>query len=133
MRIRFGYVLLAVAIGVVGLGLNFYVIAGTMGPPQNRSLPNFLVYYISFLTNLSNIALLLVYLSDHTKWGWLGWFRRHVTRGGIAGIMMLVMFFYHFMLAPTLPTDLPQAINVSNVLLHYITPLLYLGWWIVWV
>jgi hypothetical protein len=132
MSLRLPLVLVAAAIGLVGLALNFYVIAGVMGPPQNRSFASFLVYFISFLTNLSNIALLLVYLSDHTRWGWLGWFRRHVTRGGMAGIMMLVMFFYHFMLAPTLP-EVPQAITVSNILLHYITPLLYLSWWVVWV
>jgi len=41
---------------------------------------------------------------------------------------MLVMFFYHFMLAPYLP-DLPQAIDISNILLHYVTPVLYLIWW----
>jgi hypothetical protein len=32
------------------------------------------------------------------------------------------------MLAPTLP-DLPWTIEVSNVLLHYVTPLLFLVWW----
>jgi hypothetical protein len=32
------------------------------------------------------------------------------------------------MLAPYLP-DLPQAIDISNVLLHYVTPVLYLTWW----
>ena len=133
MPLRNLYVLIAAAIGVVGLAFNFVEIAGVMGPPQNRSFLNFLVYFVSFLTNLSNIALLLTYLSDHSDWGWLGWFRRHVTRGGLAGIMILVMFFYHFMLAPTLPKDLPQTITVSNILLHYLTPLLYLGWWALWV
>jgi hypothetical protein len=33
------------------------------------------------------------------------------------------------MLAPTLP-PVPLAITVSNILLHYVTPLLYLGWWL---
>lgn len=128
MSLRNIWVSVAVAIGVIGLALNFYVIAGVMGPPENRSLLSFLVYFVSFLTNLSNVALLLVYLSDYTSWGWLCWFRRHATRGGMAGIMMLVMFFYHFMLAPYLP-DLPQAIDISNILLHYVTPALYLVWW----
>jgi len=43
---------------------------------------------------------------------------------------MLVMFFYHFMLGPFLP-DLPLAIDISNVLLHYVTPGLFLVWWAV--
>ena len=128
MPLRTLYVLVAIAVGAVGLGLDFYVIAGTMGPPQNRSAPNFLVYYATFLTNLSNFGLILVYLSDLTRWPWLGWFRHPVARAGMGGIMLLVMGFYHFMLAPTL-TQLTGPIVVSNYLLHYATPLLYLGWW----
>jgi hypothetical protein len=128
MSLRLPFALLAVAIGLVGLALDFYVIAGVMGPPQNRPFLSFLVYYWSFLTNLSNTVLLLIYIADLTGARWMGWFRDPVTKAGMAGIMMLVMFFYHFMLAPYLP-DLPQAIDVSNVLLHYVTPLLYLGWW----
>ena len=89
-----------------------------------------LIYYWTFLTNLSNLGLILIYLSALTRWRWLDWFRHPVTRGGMAGIMMLVMFFYHFMLAPNLP-PVPQAITISNILLHYITPILYLVWWAV--
>ena len=128
MPLRLPFALLAIAIGVIGLGLDFYVIAGVMGPPQNRPVLSFLVYYWSFLTNLSNSVLLLIYVADLTGARWLGWFRDPVTKGGMAGIMMLVMFFYHFMLAPYLP-DLPDAIDVSNVLLHYVTPVLFLVWW----
>jgi hypothetical protein len=128
MPFRLALALLAIVIGAIGLALDFYVIAGVMGPPQNRPLWNFLVYYWSFLTNLSNTALILVYAAELSGARWLGWFRDPVTKGGMAGIMMLVMFFYHFMLAPYLP-DLPQAIEISNILLHYVTPVLYLGWW----
>jgi hypothetical protein len=58
----------------------------------------------------------------------LNWLSHPVTRTGMAGIMVLVMGFYHFMLAPTLH-DLPAAIVISNILLHYCTPVLFLGWW----
>jgi hypothetical protein len=128
MSLRLPFALLAIATGLVGLALNFYVIAGVMGPPQNRSLLNFLVYYWSFLTNLSNTVLILIYVADLTSASWMGWFRDPVTKAGMAGIMILVMFFYHFMLAPYLP-EMPQAIDISNVLLHYVTPVLYLIWW----
>ena len=131
MSLRLPFALLAIMIGLVGLALDFYVIAGVMGPPQNRSLLSFLVYYWSFLTNLSNTVLLLVYVADLSGARWLGWFRDPVTKAGMAGIMMLVMFFYHFMLAPYLP-ELPQAIEISNILLHYVTPVLFLVWWAVW-
>lgn len=132
MQLRYWFAGLAIAIGVVGLYLDFSVIAGTMtATAQNavpRSLPKMLIYYWTFLTNLSNLGLILVYLSDLTRWRWLDWFRHPVTRAGMAGIMTLVMFFYHFMLAPTLP-EVPQAITISNILLHYVTPILYLAWW----
>lgn len=132
MSLRLPYALLAIAIGLVGLALNFQGIAGTMVAsatnPEPRSFASFLVYYWSFLTNLSNTALLLIYIAELTGAGWLSWFRNPVTKTGMAGIMMLVMFFYHFMLAPNLP-PVPQTITISNVLLHYLTPLLFLGWW----
>jgi hypothetical protein len=131
MPLRFGFALFAIAVGMIGLILDFYVIAGVMGPPQNRSLAAFLVYYWSFLTNLGNTVLILIYAADLSGAGRLGWFRDPVFKAGMAGIMMLVMFFYHFMLAPYLP-DLPQAIEISNVLLHYITPVLFLAWWAAW-
>jgi hypothetical protein len=130
MPLRTAFALLAIVIGVVGLALDFYVIAGVMGPPQNRPVWSFLVYYWTFLTNLSNTVLILIYLADLGV-GWLGWLRNPVFKAGMAGIMMLVMFFYHFMLMPTLP-DLPIAIDVSNVLLHYVTPVMYLLWWLAW-
>ena len=131
MPLRLAFALLAIAIGAIGLILDFYVIAGVMGPPQNRSLAGFLVYYWSFLTNLSNTVLILIYAADLSGVRWLGWFREPVFKSGMAGLMMLVMFFYHFMLAPYLP-DLPLAIEISNVLLHYVTPVLFLAWWAMW-
>jgi hypothetical protein len=128
MTLRTIFAWLAIAIGVIGLAFNAYEIAGVMGPPQNRPFLNFLVYYWSFLTNLSNTALVLIYAAELSGVRWLGWFRDPVTKGGMAGIMMLVMFFYHFMLAPTLP-DLSPLLDTSNVLLHYVTPIMFLIWW----
>lgn len=128
MTLRTALALLAIAIGAVGLAFNAYEIAGVMGPPQNRAFLNFLVYYWSFLTNLSNTVLVLIYVAELTGTRWLSWLRNPVFKTGMAGIMMLVLFFYHFMLAPTLP-DLPVLLDVSNVMLHYITPLLFLVWW----
>ena len=131
MSLRLPFALLAIIVGVVGLALNMSVIAGVMAPPENRPFLSFLVYYWSYLTNLSNSVLILIYLADVTGTRWLSWLRNPVFKAGMAGIMMLVMFFYHFMLGPTLP-DLPLAIDISNVLLHYCTPVLFLAWWAAW-
>lgn len=132
MSLRNWYAALAIAVGVIGLLLDFWVIAGTtVASPDNpvaRSIPNMLIYYWTFLTNLSNGAIILTYLGDTRHWRGLGWFGRPVTRTGMVGIMMLVMGFYNVMLAPDLH-NLPLAIDISNVLLHDFTPLLFLGWW----
>ncbi len=133
MPLKHWLALIAIVVGAVGLALDFHAIAGTMvaspANPVARSLPDMLVYYWTFLTNLSNLGLILVYLSDLTRWRGLGWFRHSVTRAGMAGIITLVMVYYHVMLAPNLP-PVPQEIVVSNVLLHAVTPLLFLLWWL---
>jgi hypothetical protein len=116
---------LAIIIGLVGLALDFYVIFGSL--TVARSMPDTLVYYWTFLTHLSNLGLLLVYLSELTDWRWLGWLRSPVTRGGLAGLIALVGLFFHFLLAPTYHFE--GAIAVANVLLHYVAPLIYLLWW----
>jgi len=89
MSLRNWYATLAVVVGVIGLLLDFWVIAGTMvvstGNPVARSLPSMLIYYWAFLTNLSNGALLLTYIADTTGARSLGWFRHPVTRAGMAG------------------------------------------------
>ena len=85
MSLRLPFALLAIVIGLIGLALDFYVIAGVMGPPQNRPLLSFLVYYWSFLTNLSNTVLILTYVAELTGRSWLSWFRHQVTRTGMTG------------------------------------------------
>jgi len=134
MALKSWYATLAIIVGAVGLALDFHVIAGTMvaGPlnPVARSLPNMVVYYWTFLTNLSNGALILFYLGDVTGWRWLGWTRHPAARASMAGIIALVMGFYHIMLAPGL-ADLTGPIVLSNQLLHTATPMLFLLWWLV--
>jgi hypothetical protein len=134
MALKSWYAALAIIVGVVGLALDFYVIAGTLvaGPlnPVARSFPNMFVYYWTFLTNLSNGALLLFYLGDVFSWPWLRWSRHPVARASMAGIITLVMGFYHIMLAPGLVT-LTGPIVLSNQLLHTATPILFLVWWLV--
>ena len=78
MSLRNWYAALAIAVGVIGLLLDFWVIAGTtVASPDNpvaRSIPNMLIYYWTFLTNLSNGAIILAYLGDTLHWRALSWF-----------------------------------------------------------
>ncbi len=122
----------AIAVGMVGLALDFWVILPsvmmvTAENPVARSLPDTLIYFWTFFTHLTNLWLVVTYLSAITEWEWLGWFRRPVIMGSAAAFITLVMLYYHFMLAPTLHME--GALLVATWLLHYVAPVLYLGWW----
>jgi hypothetical protein len=96
---------------------------------QGRDLIDAILWFFTYFTILTNIMLVLVYLSELVDWSWLGWWRSAVTRGMMAGAIALVMGFYHFVLAATWS---PQGwALVGDVSLHYATPILYLGWWLV--
>ncbi len=89
-----------------------------------------MVYFFTFYTILTNLMLVLIYASDLWPRQGLSWWRTPVTRGMMAAVIVLVCLFYHFLLASTWN---PQGwAKVADVALHYITPLLYLGWWVVW-
>jgi hypothetical protein len=123
---------LGVAVGLAGLLLDFWVIVGgltTVSPenPVAMSLPYVVIYYVTFLTHLANLGVVLVYCSSLSEWRGLGWFRRERTRAMLAGLIALVGLFYHFLLAPTL--RLAGPIVYANFLLHYVAPVLYLVWW----
>jgi len=86
-----------------------------------------IVAYFSFYTILTNLFLVLIYLSDLTKAPRLGWFREQTTRTMMAGVIVLVMMFYHVMLSGLWS---PEGWHkVADVLLHYVTPVFYVLWW----
>ncbi|MGN6685874.1 MAG: Pr6Pr family membrane protein [Devosia sp.] len=95
---------------------------------KGDSLVGALLFYFSFFTILSNLALVLIYAAELWPRAPLGWFRRPVTQGMMAAAITLVMVFYHLILAETWD---PQGLSlVCDVTLHYVTPLLYLAWWL---
>lgn len=121
-----------IAVGVIGLALDFWAILPTATVvsatnPVARSLPGMFVYFWTFFTHLTNLWLVLTYASVVSEWRWLGWFRRPVIMGSAAAFITLVMLYYHFMLAPYL--KLEGALGIATVLLHYVAPVLYLAWW----
>jgi len=121
---------LGILAGVAGLGIDFWIIVPpSFVAPEGgaRSFPDALVYFWTFFTHLANLGLVLVYVSELAGWSWLGWFRKPTTRALMGGYILLVMLYYHFMLAPHLVFEGPLL--VATILLHYVAPLLYLGWW----
>lgn len=114
-------------VGLAAVILQFYL-AIPLRVGNGDSLLGALVYFFTFFTILTNIMLVLIYLSELAGWRWLGWWRNPVTRGMMFGAIALVMGFYHFILAATWN---PQGLaKVADVSLHYVTPTFYILWWL---
>jgi hypothetical protein len=87
------------------------------------------IFFFTFFTILTNLALVGIYSSELWPRQWLSWFRWPVTRGMMTAAITLVMVFYHFILAETWD---PQGLAlVCDVSLHYATPIFYIAWWVV--
>lgn len=87
------------------------------------------IFYFSFFTILTNLAVVVIYASELWPRQGLSWFRSPVTRGMLAAAITLVMAFYHFILAETWE---PQGFGlVADVALHYVAPIVYALWWVV--
>jgi hypothetical protein len=113
-------------LGLVALGLQFSIsIPAYMA--NGMSLPAALVQFFSFFTILTNLTIVLVYLSSLAGWSWLGWFRRPATRAMMVGVMALVMIFYHVLLRPIWQPE--GLFLVCDYLLHYAAPIVYIVWW----
>ena len=118
---------IGLVIGLAGLLLQISVtLPWRMG--NGDTLVGSLIFYFSFFTILSNIALVLVYASELWPRQWLNWFRRPATRGMMVGVIVLVGGFNHFFLAPYF--NFEGWARVSDTMLHYVTPVVYVAWWV---
>jgi hypothetical protein len=121
-------------VGVVGLAIDAWEIFPSMMSvsatnPVARSLPDVFVYFWTYFTHLTNLWLVLTHLAVLSGAAWLAWFRRPVMELSAATFILLVMLFYHFMLAPYY--QMQGGLLVATYLLHYIAPVIYIAWWLV--
>ena len=115
-------------IGVAGLGIDARMIfPSMMSGSDARSLPDVFISFWTYFTHLTNLWLILTYLSVYAGVRWLGWFRRPTTMASAAAFITLVMLFYHFMLAPNLKME--GMLLYATYMLHYVAPIFYLVWW----
>ncbi len=122
------------AVGVTGLAIDAWEIFPSMMSvsatnPVARSLPDVFLYFWTYFTHLTNLWLVLTHLAVLSGVAWLGFFRRPVMLLSAATFILLVMLFYHFMLAPYY--QLEGGLMVASYLLHYVAPVIYLVWWVV--
>lgn len=119
---------LGLLVGVVALVTQF-AISMQAYAAAGRDIPGSLGQFFAFYTILTNIVLVLIYASELAPAGWLGIFRRLPVRGMMVAAMVLVMTFVHFFLRGL--TQLSGLFLICDWALHYVTPVLYLLWWIV--
>lgn len=119
---------LGLLFGGGGLVLQF-VIAMQSYLDSGRDIPGALGTFFAFYTILTNIVLVLIYLSEVTPTRWLELFRHPVLRAMMAANIALVMLFVYFVLSKLYAFEgLPE---LADRILHYLTPLLYILWWLV--
>jgi len=117
-------------IGLIGLVLQFCIsIPASM--EAGRSLLGSIVFYFSFFTILTNIGAVLVYTSllSPAGYAWLPAFAGPRMRAGVAVSITLVFIVYATVLARLWH---PQGLFLlCDVLLHYVTPVLFVLWWLI--
>ena len=118
---------LGLLIGSGGLLLQFYV-SLSLRFAQGFDLVSTLVFFFTYYTIVTNIMLVLIYLSDVADWRWLDWWRTPVVRGMMAGAIALVGIFNHLLLAQL--QDLTGLRSLADTILHYITPTWFVLWWL---
>ncbi|AEQ51833.1 Pr6Pr family membrane protein [Pelagibacterium halotolerans] len=113
--------------GLVAIGLQWSLsMPALYGTGHNFLTAN--IHFLSYLTILSNTGLILAYAGTLFPVKPLAWARHPVMRGMMAGVITLVMIFYHFLLAPLQDFEGPHLL--ATTLLHYVAPTLYIVWWI---
>ena len=85
---------------------------------------------LAFLTILTNITMVLAYGAELAprKNALVRFFRRVGVRTAIPAHIALVAIVYVFAIRGQIP-DMTPAMQVTDAMLHYIAPLLYLFWW----
>ncbi|WP_027143679.1 Pr6Pr family membrane protein [Mesorhizobium sp. WSM3626] len=118
-------------VGLIALALQFSItIPASM--EAGRGLFGSIVFYFSFFTILTNIGAVLVHtslLSSNGHASWLPAFAGPRMRAGVAASITLVFIVYATVLARLWQ---PQGLFLlCDVLLHYVTPVLFVLWWLI--
>lgn len=119
---------LGLGFGIAGLGLQFYLsYQGAMA--NGRDIPGFLGHFFAFYTILTNVVLVLIYLSEVLPSARLELFRQPVLRGFMAANIALVGLYVFFVLR--FLNELAGLGQLADTMLHYLCPTLYVLWWLV--
>ena len=119
---------LGLLFGVTGLVLQFWL-SMQLAMANGRNFPGFLGHFFAFYTILTNVILVLIYLSEVLPTPRLALLRQPVVRGMMAANIALVALYVYFVLRHLATLD---GLNLlADTILHYLCPTLYLLWWLV--
>ena len=118
---------LGLLLGAAGLVLQFGL-SMQLGLSRGRDIPGALGHFFSFYTILTNIALVLIYLSEVTPARSLAVFRLPLVRGMMAANIALVGLYVFFVLRHL--NVLEGLFLLADIVLHYVTPVVYVAWWL---
>jgi hypothetical protein len=121
---------IAAVIGFFALALQYYIIAADPDPPD---LVIWTINFLSFFTILSNsLAALAMAVPALAPQSGLGrFFNRPSVRTAIAAYIVIVAVIYHLVLRHA--WDPQGSALVADVLLHYVTPTLFVLDWLLMV
>lgn len=115
------------------LGIFLIVLQGTLTVParmaEGGGLWRALVFYFSYFTIWTNVGLVLVYFATASGRRRIRFLAGPTARTLMAGSILVVMLIYATLLAPMWsPMGLMRLTDAG---LHYVTPILYLAWWLI--
>ena len=119
---------LGLLFGAGGLVLQFSISMQQM-LGSGRDLFGSLGHFFAYYTILTNIILVLIYLSEVLPSAGLALFRHPVVRGMMAANIALVALYVFFVLR--FLGSLDGLFLLADNVLHYLCPVLYLLWWLV--
>lgn len=119
---------LGLLFGATGLVLQFTIsMQSVLG--SGRDVFGSLGTFFSYYTILTNIILVLIYLSEVLPAAGLALFRHPIVRGMMAANIALVALYVFFVLR--FLASLTGLFLLADNILHYLCPALYLLWWLV--
>lgn len=130
--LRTAATVLGIVIGLIGLSIDFSqmipsALVASDASPLARPLPDALIWFWTYFTHLTNLGLVLVYVAVLTRWRWLSGLASPRWMALTGGYILLVMIYYHVMLSGRYVLEGP--LFWATIILHYVAPLYYLGWW----
>lgn len=112
--------------GCAGLILQFFLSMQAY-LASGRDIPGALGTFFTFYTILTNIVLVMIYLSELLPTRRLDLFRHPVTRGSMVACTALVGIYVFLVLRHL--TAFTGLFDVADKVLHYVSPSIYLLWW----